>query len=53
MLLAERHFKAKGILSLRNHRVRGLRNIAIHALLYIIVMLPIALTAINWGSQNR
>lgn len=37
--------RLKQHLSLENHKVRGLRNIAIHVLLCIIAMLLIALTA--------
>jgi IS5 family transposase len=40
-------------LSLENHKVRGLRNILIHALLCIIAMLLVALTAIKHGKPEK
>jgi len=40
-------------LSLENHKVRGLRNILIHALLCIIAMLLLALTAIKHGKPEQ
>ena len=40
-------------LSLEKHKVRGLRNILIHALLYIIAMLLFALTAIKHGKPEQ
>ena len=40
-------------LSLENHKVRGLRNILIHALLCIIAMLLVALTAIKLGKPEQ
>jgi hypothetical protein len=39
-------------LSLENHKVRGLRNILIHALLCIIAMLLTAFTAIKHGKPR-
>lgn len=40
-------------LSLENHKVRELRNILIHALLCIIAMLLLALTAIKHGKPEK
>ena len=40
-------------LSLENHRVRGLRNLLTHALLCIIAMLLIALTAVKHGRPEQ
>ena len=40
-------------LNLENHKVRGLRNILIHALLCIIAMLLLALTAIEHGKPEQ
>ncbi|MCL6579251.1 MAG: hypothetical protein K6T73_07675 [Candidatus Bathyarchaeota archaeon] len=45
--------RLKQHLSLENHRVRGLRNIAVHALLCIIAMLLTALTAIKLGKPEQ
>jgi len=45
--------RLKQHLSLENHKVRGLRNILTHALLCIITMLLIALTAIKLGRPER
>jgi len=40
-------------LSLENHKVRGLRNIAVHVLLCIVAMLLTALTAIKLGKPEQ
>jgi hypothetical protein len=40
-------------LSLENHKVRGLRKILIHALICIIAMLLIALTAVKLGKPEQ
>jgi transposase len=45
--------RLKEHLSLENHKVRGLRNILIHALLCIIAMLLTALTAIKHGKPEQ
>jgi transposase len=45
--------RLKQHLSLENHKVRGLRNILIHALLCIIAMLLTALTAIKHGKPEQ
>jgi IS5 family transposase len=45
--------RLKQHLSLENHKVRGLRNILIHALLCITAMLLIALTAIKHGKPDK
>jgi transposase len=45
--------RLKQHLSLENHKVRGLRNILIHALLCIIAMLLLALTAIKHGKPEQ
>jgi hypothetical protein len=45
--------RLKEHLSLENHKVRGLRNIAIHVLLCIIAMLLTALTAIKLGKPEQ
>ena len=45
--------RLKEHLSLENHKVKRLRNIAIHALLCIIAMLLIALTAIKLGKPEQ
>jgi transposase len=45
--------RLKQHLSLENHKVRGLRNILIHALLCIIAMLFVALTAIKHGKPEQ
>jgi len=45
--------RLKEHLNLENHKVRGLRNIAIHALLCIIAMLLAALTAIKHGKPEQ
>jgi hypothetical protein len=45
--------RLKEHLSLENHKVKGLRNIAIHTLLCIIVMLLQALTAIKMGRPEQ
>ncbi|MGC8999349.1 MAG: transposase, partial [Candidatus Bathyarchaeia archaeon] len=45
--------RLKQHLSLENHKVRGLKNILIHALICIIAMLLIALTAIKHGKPDK
>ena len=45
--------RLKQHLSLENHKVRGLRNTLTHALLCIITMLLIALTAIKHGKPDK
>ena len=45
--------RLKQHLSLENHRVRGLKNILIHALLCVITMLLTALTAIKLGKPEQ
>jgi hypothetical protein len=45
--------RLKEHLNLENHKVKRLRNIAIHALLCIIAMLLIALTAIKHGKPEQ
>jgi len=45
--------RLKQHLSLENHKVIGLRNILIHALLCIIAMLLVALTAIKHGTPEQ
>jgi hypothetical protein len=45
--------RLKQHLSLEDHKVRGLRNIVIHALLCIIAMLLMALTAIKMGKPEQ
>jgi transposase len=51
---AERNIsRLKQHLSLENHKVIGLRNILTHALLCIIAMLLVALTAIKHGTSEQ
>jgi hypothetical protein len=45
--------RLKEHLNLENHKVNGLRNIAIHALLCIIAMLLSALTAMKLGRPEK
>lgn len=45
--------RLKQHLSLENHKLKGLRNIAIHVLLRIIAMLLTALTAIRLGKPEQ
>jgi len=45
--------RLKQHLSLENHKVKGLRNILTHALLCIIAMLLVALTAIKHGKPEQ
>jgi IS5 family transposase len=45
--------RLKEHLSLENHKVKGLRNILTHALLCIITMLLLALTAIKLGKPEQ
>ena len=45
--------RLKQHLSLENHKVKGLRNILTHALICIIAMLLIALTAIKLGKPEQ
>jgi transposase len=45
--------RLKQDLSLENHKVKRLRNILIHALLCIIAMLLLALTAIKHGKPEQ
>jgi IS5 family transposase len=45
--------RLKQHLNLENHKVRGLRNILTHALLCIIAMLLLALTAIKHGKPEQ
>jgi len=45
--------RLKQHLSLENHKLRGLRNILTHALLCIIAILLIALTAIKHGKPKQ
>ena len=48
-LRVDKHFRTYGPsrLNLENHKARGLRNILAHALLCIIAMLLVALTALR------
>jgi lipopolysaccharide/colanic/teichoic acid biosynthesis glycosyltransferase len=45
--------RLKQHLNLENHKVKRLRNIAIHALLCIIAMLVLVLTAIKHGKPEQ
>ena len=45
--------RLKQHLSLENHKVKGLRNILTHALLCIIAMLLLALTAVKHGKPEQ
>ncbi|MGC8939880.1 MAG: hypothetical protein ACP5KU_05230, partial [Candidatus Bathyarchaeia archaeon] len=45
--------RLKEHLNLENHKVKGLRNILTHALICIIAMLLIALTAIKLGKPEQ
>jgi hypothetical protein len=45
--------RLKEHLNLENHKVKGLRNILTHALLCIIGMLLLALTAIKHGKPEQ
>ncbi|MEM0084923.1 MAG: transposase [Candidatus Methanomethylicia archaeon] len=45
--------RLKQHLSLENHKVRGLRNILVHALLCILAMLLTALAAIKLGKPDK